>query len=363
MDGGYTTTNLLPLTTDSAVFSPRIPNRPLSDVCRHLATMLHSGVPILTALRTTGKNASHPRVRRALEGIETDLRRGQDFASAVACREEFPPLAAEMIGVAEQTGQLPEILRHLAEHYDNLVKMRRMFVTAIAWPAFQLVAAILIVALLILILGIIADARGQTIDVLGWGLIGPRGALLWLAMTFGSLFSLWFVYKLVSTSAAGKRTLDPLLLRIPVVGRCLRSFALSRFSWALSLTQQTGMGLDQCLDVSLRATSNGAYLAEIPRVVAMVRAGEELADTLRATGLFPEDYLQMISVADASGTVPETLDRLSPELQADARRSLSALVVAAGWLIWMLVAAFIIFLIFSLAAFYVGLINEAARGL
>lgn len=343
------------------MFSPRIPNRPLAELFRNLATLLHSGVPILKSLQTAGRNAAHPRVRRAMEAVELDIKRGQDLASAVAAREEFPPLAVEMIAVAEQTGQLPEILKHLSEHYDNLVKMRRIFLAAIAWPAFQLVAAILIIALLILILGWVAESTGHTVDVLGWGLIGPKGAIIWLTLTFGTLIGLFVAYKIIANSAAGKRTLDPLLLRIPVVGRCMQSFSLARFSWALSLTQQTGMGLDKCLDTALRATSNGAFIGEIPRVVAMVREGEELTDSLRATGLFPETYLQTVGVADAAGTVPETLDRLSPELEADARRSLAALVIASGWLIWMLVAAFIIFLIFSLASFYVGMINDAAN--
>ena len=342
------------------MFSPRIPHKSLAELCRNLASLLAAGVPILKSLQTAGRNAGDSRAKRAMQAIETDLRRGDDFATAVASRSEFPPLATEMIGVAEQTGQLPEVLRHLAEHYDNLVKVRRLFLAGIAWPMIQLVAAILIIAFLILILGIVGDTTGKTTDVLGWGLVGPGGAIIWLTMTFGTMFALVITYKIVEASASGKRTLDPWLLKIPVVGKCLRSFALSRFSWALGLTQQTGMGVDKCLDVSLRATSNGAYIAEIPRVVAMVRAGEEIADSLRATGLFPENYLQAIEVADHSGTVPESLQRLSPELEADARRSLSALTIAAGTVVWMIVAAFIIFLIFSLFSFYIGMLNKAA---
>jgi type IV pilus assembly protein PilC len=345
------------------VFSPRIPNRPLANLCRNLAGLLEAGVPVLTALRTAARNAGHPKAKRAIEGIERDIKRGEDFSTAVAGREEFPPLAGEMIAVAEQTGQLPEILRHLAEHYDNLVKMRRIFLAAIAWPVFQLVAAILVIAFMILIIGWVSPATGPPIDVLGFGLTGTSGAAIWLLMTFGTLAAVVVAYLVAANSVAGKRAIDPLLLRIPVAGKCMQSFALARFSWALALTQQTGMGLDKCLDVSLRATSNGAYTGEIPKVVAMIRAGEELTDSLRATNLFPETYLQTVSVADASGTVPETLERISPELESDARRNLAALVIASGWLIWMIVAGFIILLIFRLASFYVGTINSALEGL
>lgn len=347
------------------MFSPLIPHRPLANLCRNLASLLDAGVPILKALRTSAKNAGNPKAQRALEAIEQDVRGGQDFASAVKGREEFPPLAAEMIAVAEETGQLPEILRHLAEHYDNLVTMRRMFLAAIAWPVFQLVGAILIIALLILILGWVASFRGgDEIDVLGWGLTGTTGAIIWLLMTFGTMFAIFITYKIVSTSTAGKQFLHPWLMRIPVVGNCMRSFALARFSWALALTQQTGMGIDQCLNISLRATSNGAYIGQIPKFVAMVRSGDEIADVLGdAPSLFPEGYRQSVEVADTSGTLPESLTRMSPQLENDARRSLAALTIAASWVIWLIVAVFIIFLIFSLFSFYIGQLNEAMKGI
>ncbi len=342
--------------------SRRIPHRPLANVCRNLASLLSAGVPILKAIGTASENAGDPRARRALEAVGRDIRKGEDLSTAFD-REAFPPLTVEMVRVAEETGQLPEILRHLAAHYDNLVRMRQVFLAAIAWPAFQLLAAIFVIALMILVLGWVADSRGgEPIDVLGFGLTGTKGALIWLAATLGTIAAIILAYRMIATSDAGKRRLDPLLLRVPVIGGCLRSFALARFSWALALTQQTGMAMDRCLDVSLRATSNGAYLAAVPRVTAMIRSGEELADGLRATGLFPESYLQTVEVADASGTIPETLERISPDLEAAARRGLAAMVIVAGWLIWAAVAVFIIVLIFRLASFYVGMINDAAKG-
>ena len=114
------------------------------------------------------------------------------------------------------------------------------------------------------------------------------------------------------------------------------------------------MSIEPSLMQSFKATSNGAFISAAPEVWARVREGETLHDALAATRLFPADFLSIVDVAETSGTVPEALDRLSPELEAQARRSLEALASVLAWLIWCLVAAFIVFLIFRIFQFYIG---------
>ena len=83
-----------------------------------------------------------------------------------------------MVGVGEQTGHLGEVFGRLAEHYQAQVKLRRTFLSAIAWPMFQLLAALVVVGLLILVMGIIGNMNGVPIDMLGLGLVGNRGGHL-----------------------------------------------------------------------------------------------------------------------------------------------------------------------------------------
>jgi type IV pilus assembly protein PilC len=151
-------------------------------------------------------------------------------------------------------------------------------------------------------------------------------------------------------------------MKVPVLGNCMRSFAIARFSWALALTQQTGMPISRSLELSFRATGNGAFVGASRDVCDSVLNGSELSQALDEARLFPEEYLSLVQVAEASGTVPETLERLSPQFEDQARRSLSALAVMLGWLVWSIVAVFIIFIIFSFVMKYVGMINAAANG-
>lgn len=338
----------------------QLPMSTLATFCRSLATMLDSGVGILKAFQIAGSKSHNPRLKQISTEIVEDLRRGNDVSTTLDQRGAFPPLMVDLIAVADQTGALPEILRGLADHYENLVRLRRTFWGAIAFPLVQLFAAIFIIAGLIWLLGLIAGNTGGTpFDVTGFGLTGAAGALTWLGFCFGTGVLGTIAYFMLASSLQGRAFVHSLLLRIPVIGGCLRSFAMARFSWAFAMTQQAGMSIIPSLESSLKATGNGAYAAVIPMVSAMVREGEELSFALKETRLFPIEYLELVRVGETSGTVPETLERLSPQLEDQARRALSVLTSALAWVVWGMVATLIIYFIFRIALWYVGMLNDA----
>lgn len=326
--------------------------------------MLDAGVPIHKAFRTTAKKSSDANVRESFRRISRDIANGVDVASAMRDQQQaFPDLYVDMVEVAEKTGNMPEVLRGLSEHYDNIIRLRKSFVGQIAWPVFQLIMAILVIAGLILLLGWIANMQGNApVDVLGWGLVGTSGAITWLFMTFGSAAMAFVAFKVITANLRGKKFLDGLILQIPVVGSCARAFAIARLSWAYHLTQESGMPITDSLEASLRATSNGAFIGATPMMLAYIEEGETLTDTFRESGLFPVDFIEMVNVAENTGTVPEMLHRMSPQFEEDARRSLAALAGFVGWMVWLGVAIFIIFVIISLFMFYVGMINDVASG-
>lgn len=350
------------------MFGSRIPLKTVARLCRTLGSMLNSGVPLLKSLDVVTRKTGDSRCQAALAEVTTQVRAGTDLAAAFRQQGRyFPEIFIDMVDVAEQSGNLPEVLSGMAEHYENLIRLRRSFLSAIAWPVIQLVAAILIIAFLIFILGIIGEmAQGQgqePIDMLGLGLMGAGGAVIWLLLSFGSVAAIVGSYFLAAKGFRQQRLLDGLLMRIPVVGTCMRSFAIARFSWAFALTQQTGMLISRSLEASLRATGNGAFMAAAPQICGDVLQGEDLGTALDDSRLFPEDYIHLVRVAETSGTVPEALQRLSPQFEEDARRSLRILAEVAGWGVWAMVALLIIYVIFSVMMRYIGIINDLSGGL
>src|SRR5262245_4493286 len=118
--------------------------------------MLHSGVAIQKAFELASTKGTDARARRALAGVATAIRNGEEVADAMRDQgRAFPRLMIDMVSVAEKTGSLPEILQSLADHYENNLRLRRNFYTAIAWPMFQLFAAIFVIAIAIWVIGMI----------------------------------------------------------------------------------------------------------------------------------------------------------------------------------------------------------------
>lgn len=346
------------------MFAPRVPLKTLALLARDLGTMLEAGVPVKRAIELISKKANHGRTREALRDVLQQVTEGTEISTALRSHGEFfPTLFIDMTSVGEETGSLPEVLTHLAEHYENNQRLRNETISSLAWPAIQLFLAVFVIAFLILVLGWIASSgAGGDLTHLTFGLAGPTGAGIWLLCTFGSLAGLVFAWMAIRRALSAKQIVDPILMAVPVVGHCMTSFAIARFSWAYFLTQQSGMPVSRSLEASLRATDHGAFINATGELCAAIQEGATVTEAFTQTRLFPEDYLAMVSVAEESGTVPEALRRLSPQFEESARRSLKALTRTISVLVWLALASFVIFFVFRFMLWYVGMINDAVSG-
>ncbi|MFQ5732878.1 MAG: type II secretion system F family protein, partial [Planctomycetaceae bacterium] len=140
------------------MFSPRIRTKSLAVVCRSLSNMLESGIAIQKAFTLAADKTGDARCSEAMRKVAKAVGQGDEVSEAMRGQgQTFPDLMIEMVNVAEQTGTLPEILKGLADHYENTVRMRRNFVAQITWPVVQFTAAVFVIAFLIWILGVLGS--------------------------------------------------------------------------------------------------------------------------------------------------------------------------------------------------------------
>ncbi len=343
--------------------NPHISWQALSMFSRSMSQMMEAGVEIRKALKTAARNSPDSRLPPIVDDVVKRITKGDTLSGALnAHQHNLPPLFRDLVDVGEQTGSGPEVFKSLSRYYESRIKQVRDFRSAVAWPMFQLIAAVCIIGLLIFILGLLpSQANGKPMDVLGLGLLGASGAATWFLMCFGTAFGLFAAWKLVSRNLAGQMFLHPLLLNIPQLGACMKAFAISRFSWCFALTQQAGMSIRPSLTCSLKATANGAFIMADPYIWDELNQGQSFADALGASQLFPSEYLQFVETAEQTGTIPEELDRMSHIFEEEAVRALQRLTRIFSVAVWMFVAAVVIFFIFRIFLFYIAQLNDALQ--
>ncbi len=345
-----------------SLFSPRIPTKTLTDLCRRLSTALSAGIDARTVWSREADRA-HGHLCRHLTNISLAINKGRSLADAFnATGDFFPPLFLEMIELGEKTGHLDDVLAQLADHYQNQLDMRRSFLAAIAWPMVQLCLAVAVVGFLIWVMGMLREmTRSKDLDLLGFGLIGNQGLAIYAAFVGTVGAAIWLVIRAASRGLVWTQPIQRFVFHLPGIGRPLQTIALARLAWSMSVTMNAGMELRQALRLSLRSTQNAFYIDQIPVILAGISAGNSICDCFTLAGGYPEEFLDTLTVGEQSGRVVESMGTLARQYQERARTAMGILTSVAGWFVWAVVAAVIIALVFRLFSFYLGMINDAGK--
>jgi general secretion pathway protein F len=106
----------------------------LARFAKTLATLLSSGVPLLTALDIVKNIVNNSLLARTIEDARDAIREGESIAAPLKRSGQFPPLVHHMIAIGERSGQLEEMLQNVAKSYDAQVEMRVAALTSLLEP-------------------------------------------------------------------------------------------------------------------------------------------------------------------------------------------------------------------------------------
>lgn len=100
-----------------------------------MATLLSSGVPILTSMNIAKNLVGNIPIAKAIGDARENITEGQSIAEPLRKSGEFPPLMIHMVSIGEKTGELPDMLKNVAETYEEQVDTRITGMTALLEPA------------------------------------------------------------------------------------------------------------------------------------------------------------------------------------------------------------------------------------
>ena len=335
------------------MFERKLSLKNLIDLCRVLRHTLSAGLTLHHAFRQQadkGGAAIRPLAGRVRDAIEA----GDSLGTALEReKDKMPPLLLAMVKVGEETGHVPEVFGSLEKHYQLELKLRRQFWKSALMPLVQFVLALLLIGGLIYILGIIGQSRGTT-PLSIFGLSGGRGAVIFLATSFGLFAGVWLGGSLFLRFPRHAAPLQRFFLGLPALGPTLYALIMSRFTMALQLTLDSGLSIVKALRLSLEATGNSYFVSRTAAITDALKRGEPLLAALTESKLFDAQFLQMVAAAEEGGRVPEMMAHQAEYYHEEASSRLATLTKLFSFLIWLLYAAFMVYAIFQIASLYLG---------
>lgn len=337
------------------MFSPRMKLKAAATFSRRFGTGIRAGVDLLLLLRSETKYGPNGQ-RAAMQALVDGAKNGEALNVVMAKQKPFfPGLMISMVKTGEVTGRLERTLFSLADHYDQQVKLRQSFIQSIAWPVLQLTMGIGVVSLLIWLMGILTPpGGGEMTDLLGLGLKGVSGVLkFWavLALFFGIIAAVVWAFM---RNIGGIQNTIPLLYMVPVFGKSLQTITLAKFAWTLSLALDAGLDPISSISLSLDSTDSDYYRSGEKTAEQAIRGGATLSDGLKATEIFPDEFLSQVDIAELSGTDSESIGRLAHDYSERAERAIKTIAGIFSLLIWLFVIGFMIFMIARIAMVILG---------
>lgn len=334
----------------------RVSGKDITAFTREMGALLSASIPIPQALDGLGEEEENLALRTIVLKIADSVRKGASFSAAL---EEHPKLFSKlyisMVRVGEEAGVLPKVMADLAELLEHEDELRGEVMTAVAYPVFVLCFGFVTVAVL---LTVVMPKLFSMLTEMATTLPLPTLILLrvssfiqdyWIPIVVGAAAAIaglrWYL-----RSPRGAEKWDGLKLALPVLGGVYRAAALSRFARTLGTLARSGVSLLPALKIVENTIGNLVLGKLIAQVAEETRGGDSLAAPLRKLGIFPKTVVQMISVGEESGMLPEMLLKVADieerHMRARTKTMISllapALILVVGALVGFMVIALLL---------------------
>ena len=308
----------------------KVKAKDLSVFTRQFSVMIDAGLPLVQCLEILAQQQENKYFQQILLQVRQDVEEGSTLAAAMARHPRvFDQLYTNMVEAGETGGILDLILQRLSTFIEKLVKLKRDVVSAMIYPAAVIVMAIGAVAVIMVV--VIPQFEQIFLGLLGPGeqlplptrivvgisnFLAGWGGLVILGTIIGTVTALRFYYR----TTGGRRNIDRLILKIPILGDIMRKIAVARFSRTLSTLLSSGVPILQSLDITARTAGNVIIEEAIQSVRAGVERGENFVDPLKATEVFPHMVAQMVGIGEQTGALDAMLGKIADfyEQEVDA---------------------------------------------
>ena len=306
----------------------KIARQDLINFCFDMEQMVRSGIPIIDGLRDMRDTIENPRFRDVLSVMTEDMEGGRVLSHCLGNHPDvFDTVFVSLIRAGEQSGQLPEVFRNLADNLkwlDEIISQTRRLLI------LPLLTLVVVLAVLVALLIFLVPQIAQLFKTMGLALPFQTRALIvvsdfmthyWYVVFGAPVVVLAALTVAIQRSARAAYMWDYAKLRLPLVGSTLQKIILSRFANVFALMYRSGITVLDAIKTSEDIVSNRVISDSLVRAGQQIASGESLTETFQNLGVFPPLVIRMLRVGENTGALDTALMNITYFYNRDVKES------------------------------------------
>lgn len=315
----------------AGIGQPKVKPEYLVVFSRQLATMVDSGIPVVTALDVLAEQNEDKTFQTILKKLRDDVETGAGLSEALGNHPRvFSEFFVNMVRAGESSGRLDEILDRVAAYLEKSEMLRRKVKASLFYPAFVTFMAFAITTLLIVYIvpqfkeifeslgGTLPFATQMLLNLSNWmrayfvaELLFGAGLFIGIRFFIGTKFGrLWF---------------DQLQLKILIIGPLLQKVAIARFSRTLATLVNSGVPILGALEIVAKTAGNKVVELAVLSARTSIKEGENIATPLAQSKVFPPMVTRMIAVGEKSGELEKMLIKIADFYESEVDAAVTAM--------------------------------------
>ena len=306
--------------------------RALTLFTRQFEVLMDATIPYDKALQLIIEQTEDVGFKEILAEVRARVVEGGSLADALQLYPKiFPEMYVSMIRSGENSGNLGTILKRLADYYETQERLRGRLKSAMIYPAFMLVFSLLVVVFMVTYIvpkiTQIFASKGTLLPLPTRILMGLSDFMVhsWYLVLIG-LIILIFGFSAFLRSEFGKKVLQQLQLKAPLIGPLMQKVLIARFCQTLGTLLGSGVDLKTALEISRHVVVNQLLIEQLNKMIIEVNnKGIPLSAAMGRTGYFPDYVQHVVAIGEEAARVDELLERVANRMQEEVSRLLEGL--------------------------------------
>src|SRR5215475_6106252 len=292
-------------------------------------TLIHAGLPILTALELLIKRQKDASLKAVLENVRERVKGGELLSSAFEAQNMFSKMYTTTLMAGEKSGNMEEVLGRYIAFQRVAMSFRKKLLVSLVYPTLLVVVVIIMMVFLVtyvvpqfakLFDNLGAKLPTITVIMLSIGVAAQKYVVFFVAGLALIIFLLWRW----KNTDRGAELIDGALMGFPVLGDIRLKYQVANFSRMLSTLLQGGIPLVPAMETAGASMSSRKILNGVMFASHRVREGQGLAKSLEEQGIFPDLAVEMLEVGESTGALPAMLTSVAEFYEEDVQTALGA---------------------------------------